>query len=817
MKHLQYQLENANLVKKCSGERLEEMKREVDEMKLANTQLRRELEAQMKEIAFLCDTLTETSAQYEDCAQKLEQTEAEKAKLLAEKHNDLQRIEELSGKLTEVRLQNDSEAAEERRQLQTEREFDALMLADRMKELQECKDEIVEVKTRATKAINVLKASLQNALLQMKSLGDEFEVERAELQEALYGLDKQHRTKIDEVEKLKCELGSQLKKDGSDRLRERMNLLSQGLQETKERFADQTQAYERSKGELRASRQQLSENADYKALFDEANTTLERLTVRNKEYVLENQDLRERLDNAAEEEGVKRRKESDEITLALREQIGNLQTDLKREKDLRLRLREQNERIKKDQATYEAEMSALVGDLTSQLETKAEELDRAQRRRRRRRGHVSMQSGTEEELQSGNLDSPGGAGSLEGSPSLGMQELEMRYQQVQNEKDARDKDVEDLAMELESQREQSKGLLHRYTQEYNLLKAEAEEALRLMRRVENLAASYTPAQLPDEEGPVQEEPEGMPLTHLLPAVTLEEDSPSAEPERAMSPLREIPEKALETVRSALEHMKEKCDGHMLASRDELGQASAEFELTKIDIVARMQRAEDARAELSDELNTIRGEMKRFRDENGALRAENLKLVEHNQAIEGYKNANETLQGEMRDVLNERDALLRDSQEGRSGQSQEIAALLEAREVTAVALEKLQREAENARNELGVVQEQNLTAQKVIDGLKESQRGTEAALKGSAKSVSDARRERDEAGLARDRAVREAQDALRASDEVFPPKTKQKPLQYKKMLRKFLTCFNFNSTKRLVSLVTFFSLVSFVLIFWLLLL
>eukprot|EP01059_Diplonema_ambulator_P006584 TRINITY_DN16234_c0_g1_i1.p1 TRINITY_DN16234_c0_g1~~TRINITY_DN16234_c0_g1_i1.p1 ORF type:complete len:1811 (+),score=751.36 TRINITY_DN16234_c0_g1_i1:49-5433(+) len=744
-KHLNYQLENANLVKKCSGERLEQMKRESDEMKTANDQLRRELEAQMKEIAFLCDTLTETSAQYEDCAQRLEQSDAERNKLLAEKHKDLQRIEELSCKLTEVRLQNDKDAIEERKQLQTEREFDALMLADRMKELQECKDEISEVKARATKAINVLKASLQNALLQMKTLGDEFEVERSELQEKLYALERQYREKVAESDSLKIELSSQIKKDGTDRLRERVAALSQGLQDTKEKFAEQTQAYEKCKGELRAARKQLSENADFKALFEEANETLERLTSKNQEFASENRELRSEVERKATEVEERMKNEGDESSRALRDQIEHLQIELKREKDLRLRLREQNDRIRVEQEKYEAEMGSLVNDLTEQLEKKTKELNSAgSSARTQSRMLIPSEGGT---IQTSAESAAAAASEYPQADP----ELLLKVRLLEEERDQRERDIEDLATELQSQREQSDQILGEVTNNLNVSKAEAEDMLRALRRIDNIASSYLPVSVP------------------VPAAAVAEDDDEGQTmspaEKRRSSGKDLPERVVESVKLALETMQTKADEGLMMSREELGHASAEFEAAKIDIAERMRKAEETRLQALDEVNTLKGELKKFRDDNSALRAENLELAELSQSGAALKKIVEKLQVELRKALDERDALLREIAEVKGGQSSEMSSLIEATEMAGVAMEKMQREVANAKNEIDSLMKQKATTEQVIEGLQKTLKEAQKSLQGSEQAVADAQRERDDAIHNKDRAVRDKAAAEGAIDEV----------------------------------------------------
>eukprot|EP01064_Diplonema_japonicum_P007064 TRINITY_DN14795_c0_g1_i1.p1 TRINITY_DN14795_c0_g1~~TRINITY_DN14795_c0_g1_i1.p1 ORF type:complete len:1795 (+),score=655.80 TRINITY_DN14795_c0_g1_i1:46-5430(+) len=748
-KHLNYQLDNANLVKKCSGERLEQMKRETDEMKSANDQLKRELEAQMKEIAFLCDTLTETSAQYEDCAQRLEQADAERNKLLAEKHKDLQRIEELSGKLTQVRLQNDKDAVEERKQLQTEREFDALMLADRMKELQECKDEISEVKARATKAINVLKASLQNALLQMKTLGDEFEVERSELQEKLYALDRQHREKLAEVDSLKLELNAQIKKDGTDRLRERVAALSQGLQDTKERFAEQTQAYEKCKVELRSCRKQLSENADFKSLFEEANETMERLTNKNQEFSNENRLLREQMERKGHEVETRMKSEGDETTRALREQIEHLQIELKREKDLRLRLREQNDRIRLEQEKYEKEMGTLVNDLTQQLEKKTKELSNVDQTFKNLKKQERLLRGSEETAA---LQPQG----EEGVMPIGSDNMEARIKALEDERNQHIQDIEDLAAELQSQRDTSEELMEDVTSNLNLAKAEAEDLMRSLRRIDNIATSYAPMPLPVQQVATTEgEDEAADESGR---VSMDKSS------RRMS-MKELPERVVENVKMALESMQAKAEDNVMISREELGHVSAEYETAKIDLAERMKKAEELRFQAQDEANTLRGEIKKYREDNSALRGDNLRLTELSQSGGALKKIVEKLQHELSDALDERDSLLQEIADTKQGKSNEVTSLLEANEMAGVAMEKMQREVANAKAEVDNLTRQKLTTEQVLEGLQKTLKDTQKSLQGSEQTVADAQQERDEAITAKDRAVRDKTGAENAIDEV----------------------------------------------------
>eukprot|EP01060_Flectonema_neradi_P020321 TRINITY_DN27860_c0_g1_i1.p1 TRINITY_DN27860_c0_g1~~TRINITY_DN27860_c0_g1_i1.p1 ORF type:complete len:1242 (+),score=385.59 TRINITY_DN27860_c0_g1_i1:157-3726(+) len=721
-KLLQNQLENANLVKKCSSERLEQMKRETDEMKTANDQLKRELEAQMKEIAFLCDTLTETSAQYEDSAQKLEQSDAERNKLLAEKHKDLERIEELSGKLTEVRLQNDKDAVEERRQLQSEREFDAQMLADRMKELQECKDEVNEVKARATKAINVLKASLQNALLQMKTLGDEFEVERAELQEKLYSLDKQHREATSELEHTRKELQSQLTKDGTDRLREKVTKLSQGLANTREQFAEQTQAYEKTKSELKSARKQLHDNADFKSLFEEANDTVERLTNRNREFIQENKDLRDKLqvmgtaDNAAVKEA------HDEATLALREQIQNLSTELKREKDLRLRLREQNDRMKKEQEKYEAEMTELTRELTEQLEDKTVELQGI--------GDVHVQQ--RKALKQSNKQD-----------HEALKDVGNKYKQLLLDYEQREQDIEDLAQELQNQRDIAQSLQQNTEEETHHARAASDELFRTLLRIENFCSTYA-------------------FSEELGTTANQEGEGGDKPRWTV---KELPEVAMNSVKSAIQNLEQKCANQADLIREELGAASAEMETSKIDIIERLKKSEELHQLALDELSLTKAENKTYREENSKIRMENLKLIDLSQGSEGLQGVNNKLQAELQEALNERDQLQTLLQQAKGSQSGEYASLLEANEMAQVALEKMQREVANAKKEAAAAIQQHEASQAVVEQLTDTLKETQKTVLSSEQSVNAAQKERDDANLARDRAVRDKLSSEKEADSI----------------------------------------------------
>ena len=716
-KLLHNQLGNANLVKKCSSERLEQMKRETDEMKTANDQLKRELEAQMKEIAFLCDTLTETSAQYEDSAQKLEQSDAERNKLLAEKHKDLERIEELSGKLTEVRLQNDKDAVEERRQLQSEREFDAQMLADRMKELQECKDEINEVKARATKAINVLKASLQNALLQMKTLGDEFEVERSELQEKLYSLDKQHREATSELEHTKRELQSQLTKDGTDRLREKVVALSQGLTDTKERFAEQTQAYEKTKGELKSARKQLHDNADFKSLFEEANDTVERLTNRTREFTQENKDLRDKLQELGIAGETAVQEAQDEATLALREQIQNLTTELKREKDLRLRLREQNDRMKNEQEKYETDMNTLTKELTEQLQDKTVELQGI--------GDVHVKQ--RKALKQSNRQDHDALKDVGG-----------KYKQLLLDYEQREQDIEDLAQELQNQRDLAQALQQNTEEETHQARASSDELFRTLLRIENFCSTYSHG----ETSQTPEMSEGVEKPHWT--------------------VKELPEAAMNAVKSAIQALEQKCANQGNLLREELGAASAEVETSKIDLIERLKKSEELHQLAVDELSLIKAENKTYRDENSKIRMENLKLIDLTEGSEGLHGINTKLQSELQEALNERDQLQTLLQQAKGSQSGEYASLLEANQMAQVALEKMQREVANAKKEAVASLQQHEASQAVVAQLTDTLKETQKTVLSSEQSVISAQKERDDANLARDRAVR---DKLTAEKEV----------------------------------------------------
>ncbi|KAJ9464147.1 hypothetical protein DIPPA_18958 [Diplonema papillatum] len=820
-KDVQNQLDNANLVKKCGSERVEQMKRETDEMKSANEQLRRELEAQMKEIAFLCDTLTETSAQYEDCAQRLEQTDSERNKLLAEKHRDLERIEELSGKLTQVRLQNDKEAQDERKQLQAEREMDALMLAERMKELQDCKVEIIEVKAKATKAINVLKSSLQNALLQMKTLGDEFEEERADMQTRIFELEKNSNEFSAENESLKHQIAAQNKRDGADKLAERVQALSNGLQETKEKFAEQTQAYEKVKAELRSARKQLAENADFKQLFEEANDAMERLTVQGAKLAADNKELRSKLDNWSANAVADQQKEADEVALALRDQIESLQCELKREKDLRFRLREQNERMRHEQDQYEEEMNGLVSDLTKQLE-KAGAARRANIRSlvthlpQNRASLNNTGSTATHTPRGGNAaddgahpvildrhsmpDSVHEAGSegahgmsmhqdgqfagasisylhdLENEP-INVQEgtffaLENRISTLQADLEQRNRDVDDLAQELQLQRQESNGVMDDVAGNLNKLKAENEELIRTMRRVETLAMTYGPTpeqhqQFLQQQHQHKDRLPSVSNTHGEPP---QDDTPGAKGEagggQSVAKARQaLQDSTLAAVRTTLEWMQGKVDLSHLSSREEFGASSAEFEQVRMDFTERLRRAEERRVEALDEVNTLRGENDKFRDDCSALRAENLALAELSRSADGYKKASDRLQNELRMMMDERDKLHQELQEAKKEQSSEVSSLIEANELATVALEKMQREVANANAETERLASQKGTTDAVIDGLNKTLAEVRKSLTASEQSVADARREREEANRGRDRALKERSDATSVLDEV----------------------------------------------------
>eukprot|EP01062_Namystynia_karyoxenos_P078918 TRINITY_DN8204_c0_g2_i2.p1 TRINITY_DN8204_c0_g2~~TRINITY_DN8204_c0_g2_i2.p1 ORF type:complete len:1716 (+),score=727.85 TRINITY_DN8204_c0_g2_i2:82-5148(+) len=694
---LRQQLENAALVKKCSGERYEAMLRDVEDIKQENSRLRRELEAQMKEIAFLCDTLTETSSQFEDSSQRLEQIEAERAMLLAEKHKDVQRIEELGSKLTQVRLQNDMEAVEERKQLQQEREFDSLMYSDRMRELEEAREETARVKARATRAINVLKSSLQNALTHMKTLGDDFETERRELQERLLALDRQGREKAAECDRLQAELAALQKRESGDGLKEKAAKLSRAYERAKEKFHEQGQVLERTKEELKKARKDAQESRRLRELLDEAAAEQEQLNRRLKEQGRELKEMRSRLELAGHKETTKTRRQDDEVAHALRDQLAAAQRDLKKEKDLRLRLAEDQGRMRRQSAEGAAASRKALEDLKQQLQ---EAEKRAAEQRDRMRAELQQARG-------------------QAADAGGSDKLKFRCAQLEALLDERESEVEALSTSMAAKDcavgELRDGLAS--------CRSELNALSGALCRIEGLARGYAPMAFVSQSPPAEGygEASGRSRTDLADA-------------------------ALFAAKTALEHLQRMVEQNAVSGQEDLGRLQAEQEAARAELLERLRcveaelrRADETSGALQDELQRAQRDVEKLRKD----------CQKYREAAEGLRRQCDALRRELRDTREMRDRLQKELREAAAS----AEAAKEAHRKAAHAAEQAAADAQRARAELkaalaGRDQAQVRELQKELASVREQLRAAERARDEAQAALRSSGSAEDEAGRLR---------------------------------------------------------------------
>eukprot|EP01065_Artemidia_motanka_P048331 TRINITY_DN7757_c0_g1_i1.p1 TRINITY_DN7757_c0_g1~~TRINITY_DN7757_c0_g1_i1.p1 ORF type:complete len:1710 (+),score=873.35 TRINITY_DN7757_c0_g1_i1:54-5132(+) len=708
---LRQELENAQLMKRCSGERLESLMRDADGVKDDNGRLRRENEMQMREIAFLCDTLTATSAQFENSTQRLEQAEAERNKLLSEKHRDIQRIEELGGRLTQVRLQNDADAVSERQQLQQERDFDALMLADRMKELEDAREEVTVVKSRATKAINVLKSSLHNALARMKMMGTEFDTERVELQERLFALDKQSREKATQLTALQAELTALQRRDNTESRGEKLKQLSRGLEKMKDKYAEQTESYEACKMELKAAKRALSENARYKDLFEEASETAERLSAKNRELAKEAKDMRGRLDTAGQKDSVKVKRQDDEVVQSLREQVASLQKDLKKEKELRLRLVDENSRARRKSVEVDdAARIALEEERRLRQEAEAR-LDESR----------SAHAAETERL------------TRERSENSGVEHLRHRCTMLESQLDEKELEQEALGRSLEAK---DKAI------------GELREGLSVCRNEMNALAGTL------------SNVEAVAKTHLPSAVDAARSGAAAQRSRL-----EVADAAISAVRAALDHLQRLSRMNALVGQEDVGRLQAEFEQVRIELVERVRVAEEEQAHALDDLAKVSGEARRMRDELAELRRENIRLRDQLDDSSGLSRHNAGLHRRVDALTEERDKLLQQLRDRADDSSGKYAALAEARDAAAEALRQARSDAAAAKAESERADARRAAAEAALEALRRSVQELREEVDGSRAAISSAQRQRDAAAAARDDANARAHAAEEALSDL----------------------------------------------------
>eukprot|EP01063_Lacrimia_lanifica_P012926 TRINITY_DN19617_c0_g1_i1.p1 TRINITY_DN19617_c0_g1~~TRINITY_DN19617_c0_g1_i1.p1 ORF type:complete len:1737 (+),score=827.90 TRINITY_DN19617_c0_g1_i1:36-5246(+) len=754
---LRYQLENANLVKTCSNEKLEKIRRENEEMRKANATLKKEMEDQMKEMAFLCDTLTETSAQYEESTRKLEQTDSERNSLLEDKHKDLQRIEELSGKLTQVRLQNDREAIQERKQLQQERELDAMILAERMKELQDLKDEMAEVKARASKAINILKVSLQNSLLQMKTLGDEFEMDKAARVKQTEHL-QEHTARLEkENERLRAELSQMMTKEGTDRLKEKVALLSDGLKETRERFAEQTQAYEKSKSQLKAVAKQLSNNASYKPLFDEANETIEALMAKNQEYQRENARMREQKDDAVVKAKSQLEEHYDEDVKDLRSQILALQAEVKREKSLRVRQKEQHEHAADEQNAYESQMTALIEEITEKLDESNENLRKAEAERDRL-SHELVKA----EAARGSSEAPISPRSQRARKSdsaaaaqqaAAMAELEGRVETLRVENTALVKDCEQLQQDVQKAAASTEAKVKAAARRGDVVSVEYRTILRSLQGLYGVVRAHVDA---------GEIPAMLVLgDEALPNASGEEEDGGV----IVPPAVPVMEQMGSAVKIALERMKAKLGERVASAAVEVGTKQAELETLSEELSARLRQAEYEKAAAQTELNTVEGEMRVHREQNLALREEVVKLEAAASSGNATARANEQLKAELKQGAEQREKLLADLNAARRDQTEEFTRLSESLQRTLAEYDALQKTCGAAEDELATLKEKNVALDQMAAQLTKSLDDAGQVASASEKRVHQAVLKCDEAVRAKDMEAKEKLELSNALDAV----------------------------------------------------